>query len=103
MDIGNLNYQELRDLQERVAVELKVREQAEKENLRREIMARIEASGFALGEVMPTAAVKPVSKKAAVKYRHPQDPSFAWSGRGRKPQWVVVWLEGGGTLDQLAV
>lgn len=103
MDIGNLSFQQLRDLQEKVAAELKNRERVEKENLRREIIARIEASGFAVEDVMPVGQKAAVTKKAEVKYRHPEDPSLAWTGRGRKPQWLVTWLESGGTIEQLAI
>lgn len=40
---------------------------------------------------------------AGVRYRHPDNPSLTWTGRGRKPAWVVEWLDNGGTLDQLEV
>lgn len=42
-------------------------------------------------------------KADGVQYRHPQNPDLTWTGRGRKPQWVVEWLLGFGTLEQLAV
>ena len=35
------------------------------------------------------------------KYRNPDDPSQTWSGRGRRPRWVVQSLEAGRTLDDL--
>lgn len=34
-------------------------------------------------------------------YCHPENPALAWSGRGKKPAWVLEWLEGGGTLEGL--
>ncbi|WP_407644871.1 H-NS histone family protein [Candidatus Thiothrix anitrata] len=33
------------------------------------------------------------------KYRNPANPEDTWSGRGRKPLWVVALLESGGSLD----
>ena len=38
--------------------------------------------------------------KVAVKYKK---GSHAWSGRGRKPQWVVDHLSGGGKIEDLLV
>ena len=40
-----------------------------------------------------------------VRYRHPDDASLVWSGRGRRPSWVNSYLEGvpDATLDDLAV
>lgn len=42
-------------------------------------------------------------KGEGVLYRHPKNADLTWSGRGRKPEWVVKWLLGFGTLEQLAV
>jgi DNA-binding protein H-NS len=39
----------------------------------------------------------------AVKYRHPEEPSLSWTGRGRQPKWVVEYVESGGTLKDLFV
>lgn len=104
MDLSNLSYAELNDLQTKIASELKVREVQEKENLRQEIMAKIAACGFSLEEVMPSGKkIRSAGQKVAVKYRHPQDASLEWSGRGRKPQWVVAWIEGGNALESLLI
>jgi len=47
------------------------------------------------------------SKKAGatpeVKYTNPLDARQTWTGRGRKPQWVVEALAGGKTLQDLEV
>lgn len=37
----------------------------------------------------------------AAAYRHPNNPDCVWSGRGRKPAWVVTWIEQGGALADL--
>ncbi len=42
-------------------------------------------------------------RKVAPKYRHPDKKGLTWTGRGRKPRWVVEWLAAKGTLDQLAI
>jgi DNA-binding protein H-NS len=41
--------------------------------------------------------------KVAPKYRNPAKPSETWSGRGKKPKWVIAQLQAGKTLDDLAV
>jgi DNA-binding protein H-NS len=41
--------------------------------------------------------------KVAPKYRNPDEPDLTWTGRGRKPKWVVAHLEKGGTLDEIAI
>jgi DNA-binding protein H-NS len=47
--------------------------------------------------------VKPTRAPAAAKYRHPENPSLTWSGRGRKPLWFVAALEAGKSADDLAI
>lgn len=37
------------------------------------------------------------------KYQNPDAPEQQWSGRGRKPAWVVAYLEKGKNLEDLRV
>jgi len=53
----------------------------------------IESHGFTVKDVFPNAKrVHP----AAPKFRHPDDESLTWSGRGRKPVWLVELTAAGG-------
>ncbi len=38
-----------------------------------------------------------------VRYRHPDQPAMAWTGRGKPPRWVTEWIESGKSLDALHV
>lgn len=51
----------------------------------------------------PKATVTPIQarKKAVVKFRGPQGQE--WSGRGRKPNWLVACIHSGFSLDDLRV
>jgi len=33
--------------------------------------------------------------------QHPEDPDVTWSGRGRKPAWIVEWIERGKPIEDL--
>jgi DNA-binding protein H-NS len=57
------------------------------------------AAGFSSLEEM--MASQPA--KTEPKYRHPENPDLAWSGRGRKPSWIVEALEAGKSLDDFAI
>lgn len=37
------------------------------------------------------------------KYRNPNDPSQTWTGKGRKPGWVIEWQSSGKALDDLLI
>ncbi|WP_354001976.1 H-NS histone family protein [Stagnihabitans tardus] len=34
-------------------------------------------------------------------YKHPENPTITWSGRGRKPAWYTAHLESGGKREDL--
>lgn len=42
------------------------------------------------------------STSQTVKYRHPDNSDLTWSGRGKKPEWVLDWVKKGGPLDDLS-
>ena len=72
---------------------------------RREAIAAAEeaakAHGFNLSEL--TGSKGMVTKTVAPKYAHPENPELTWTGRGRKPKWVVEALDQGKFLDDLAI
>ena len=52
----------------------------------------------------PRKAGRRRGRKVAPKYCHPDQKTLTWTGRGRKPYWVVEWLASSkGSLDQLAI
>lgn len=56
--------------------------------------------GFSLEEVL---TVGPKGSKSAPKYANPDDASQTWTGRGRKPNWLIAALEAGKSLDEMAL
>jgi DNA-binding protein H-NS len=49
------------------------------------------------------AGSKLKGKKVAPKYRNPANKSETWTGRGRKPLWVVAAIKSGKKLDDFAI
>jgi DNA-binding protein H-NS len=41
--------------------------------------------------------------KVLPKYRNPAEPAETWSGRGKRPKWVVAQLKSGKKLEDLAL
>jgi DNA-binding protein H-NS len=48
-------------------------------------------------------ALRPKYPKVPPKYRNPLAPSQKWSGRGKRPKWVIAALEAGQRLDDLKI
>ncbi len=105
MDISILSVSELRDLQQQIPLELKRREAQDKVNILNEVRAFAKARGYALEELVAKELKAKITSgnKVKVKYRHPEDESLEWTGRGRKPKWVEAWLVSGKTIEALSV
>lgn len=66
--------------------------------------------GFSLDDIMeapaPTKIRKPRKAAANVgvaRYKNPEDASQTWTGKGRRPKWVIAAQEAGKSLDDLAI
>lgn len=109
---------ELKELIANAEKALRDSEAAAKEKAKTEFLARIEEAGFTFSELFgasPAAAggsgkraYKPREGSAtrspvAPKYRHPENPELTWTGRGRKPAWVVTHLDAGKPIDDLLI
>ena len=108
MDLSTLSVAELREMQQLIPAEIKKREAAEKAEILNEVRAFAKARGYAIEDLLVNkepkiAKVGAPSGKVKVKYRHPNDESLEWTGRGRTPKWVQSWTENGGTLEALLV
>lgn len=65
--------------------------------------AAVRELGFNLAELVGTAKL-PHSKSALpAKYRHPENPSLTWSGRGRKPSWINEAEAAGKSLQSFLI
>ena len=56
--------------------------------------------GFSLDDIVNAAAK---GSKGVPKYANPADPSQTWTGRGRKPNWVIDALANGQSMDDFAL
>lgn len=106
-DLSKYSLEDLLGLQKQVATEIDSRRSAEKAKAQKEIMDLASRYGLAVqfaGGAAPKAAKAPkVKGTVAVKYRHPQDSSLTWTGRGRSPVWVADWKAKNGSLAGITV
>jgi DNA-binding protein H-NS len=102
MELSNLSLVELRNLQDKIKQELKKREHHDMVKAREQILAIAQSVGIPLKELIATN-VRAKTGTVAVRYRHPDDASQQWTGRGRQPKWVKEWVESGKSIDLLRV
>ena len=99
--LDKLTVAQLLDLQKRVEAALVERKAEEARDVKEKLQALAEKSGFSLAVLFGSKRGK--RGPAAIKYRNPKDPSQTWTGRGRKPNWLVAALKKGAKLDSFSV
>lgn len=84
--------------------EVERRASVEKAKKVEEIRALIASSGLSAKEVMAIANGKtPATFVKTFRYKHPELPDVGWTGMGKRPKWVVDWIEKHGNADALKI
>lgn len=110
IDLSNYNLGELKGLQFDVEKEIKTRQQQEVKKAREQILAIAQDVGLPVEALLSAKSAKAGKSGKAGKgsqsvgsaqYRNPNDDAQTWTGRGRKPKWVIDALSNGKNLGDL--
>ncbi|MGI3164851.1 H-NS family nucleoid-associated regulatory protein [Pseudooceanicola sp. 200-1SW] len=82
-------------------IDISALESQRKAEARAALAARARELGYSLDDIAAESARR--RSKLPGKYRHPEDPTLTWSGRGRKPQWLHYALSAGLELEALSI
>ncbi len=76
--------------------------EAKRAEIRDRITKEAAAYGFTLSDLATELKSRSRKHKLTGKftYRNPSAPSETWSGRGRKPNWLVGQIKAGHALDE---
>ncbi len=118
-DISKLNVAELEELIKNCTAQIDARKKTKKKELAKKFRELARDEGLEIAEIIddgaPTtrkrrgkkASAKKIGRKkrgkVAPKYRNPANSRETWTGRGRKPAWVVAALDAGKKLQDLAI
>src|ERR1044072_4141644 len=94
--IEKLSYVELVKLQERVEQAIAEKRAADAQATKEQLRQMAEKAGFDIRELYGKRG-SPKGTGAA-KYRNPKDTSQTWTGRGRKPNWLVDAVKKGAKI-----
>lgn len=74
-------------------------------NAKAEVERIAKEAGVTIEELMGITkpGAKAVRRQAAIKFRHPDDASLTWSGRGKRPNWLQAELAKGKQIEDFAV
>lgn len=109
IDLKPLTLTELKALKVRVETAIAKHGKAEKAKALSAVKAKAKSLGFNLNELVLEPVKKPAAKPAKKKkpfppvYRDPSNAKNTWSGRGRRPAWVVQAMDAGKSMDDLKI
>ena len=99
IDLTAMTSQELNELAQAIARELQQCDQQEKRQVTTRIRELAKSAGLAVN-IVPAAKT---SSSSLPKYRHPEDATKTWTGRGKRPGWLTALLAQGKALEELAI
>jgi DNA-binding protein H-NS len=120
-DISELTVSELEELVKQCNSQIESRKKSKRKELARTFRQLARTEGLEVSEIVEESAASAARKrrptkaaskktgrkktrgKVAPKYRNPGNSAETWTGRGRKPLWVVAALESGKQLQDLAI
>lgn len=101
--VETMNLRQIEALEARIADAKAAAVEEAKVEVKAQIDVILERSGLTIADLYPSARRAKGHSKATVKYRNPKDPSQTWSGRGRKPNWLVNATKKGAKLESFAI
>src|SRR5271168_4900915 len=102
INVDKLSLKDLVSLEGKVRSAIVEARARERSDVKKKLAELAETSGFSLSELFGgvRGAKKPVG---LAKYANPEDKSDIWTGRGRKPFWLVARLKKGAKLSEFEI
>lgn len=101
INYDKMSVKELTDHIARAQRALAAAKERERSDLKQKIASLAENAGFSVGELFGQRGRG--GKSVAVKFMNPDNRSETWTGRGRKPNWLVARLSKGAKMSDFAV
>jgi DNA-binding protein H-NS len=103
VSVEKMSLREINDLEAKIAKAKSAAREKAKTDLKAKIDRLLDGSGFTIGELYGHVGRGRGRSKSAAKYANPDNRSETWTGRGRKPNWLVARLKKGAKLDDFAI
>lgn len=103
-DINSMDLDQLKKFQKDIEKAISSYEARRLADARKALEAKAAELGVSLAEIMGSKPAKGAKAAVSAKYRNPKNPEETWSGRGRKPRWLVVAMTSvGAKLDDFLI
>ena len=103
VNVDKMSLREINDLEAKIAKAKSAARDKAKGDLRDKIDRLVDGSGFTIAELYGFASRGRGRSKSAAKYANPDNRAETWTGRGRKPNWLVARLKKGAKLEDFSI
>jgi len=105
-NVDKLSLKELVDLEAKVQKAIALARDRERSELKKKMADMAETHGFSVAELFGATRGRGPGKTKSVgvaKYANPENRADTWTGRGRKPNWLVDRLKKGAKLADFEI
>ena len=103
INVDKLSLKDLIDLELKVKKAIVTARERERSEVKSKVEEMIEEAGFSVEEIFTRGRGAMKGRTVAPKYANPADKTETWTGRGRKPKWLVAKLSKGAKIEQFAI
>lgn len=104
MDLQSLSVPELRNHQVAIAKQIELKKKQSVKDALNAANEAVKQHGFeSVHEVINGATVKEAKERKAIEPKYRNSHGLTWTGRGKKPLWVIAGLEAGYSLESFLI
>lgn len=105
-DINDMNVEQLESLKKKADLLIESKKEQSIADAYEEVLAIAASVGLTIEQLLDYGLKKRkigVRKPVAPRYRNPENPTETWTGRGKKPRWLVAQLAQGAVLTDFLI
>lgn len=100
INVEGLSYKALVTLQSQIETAIAARKAEDAKALKAQLAELAKKNGFSVDELFGN---RKKNAKAEIKFRNPKNPAETWTGRGRKPNWLVAAVKRGTKIESFEI
>ncbi len=103
-NLAKMSLKDLMDLQEDVEKAIAIARERERHEVLAKMQELASSAGFSINDLVGgRGRGKAKGSTSVAKYANPDNRAETWTGRGRKPNWLVAKLGKGASLEDFTI